>query len=117
MTKINEVMPSPSHPRSMIIIWGIKINKFIEIINVITKTVKRLINLSSDIYIVENFSTFAEIKITVVEYTKLVLSIIRVITTGAGIIGRRLHSSSKLKSNFRQSIEGISMRITKVHMV
>ncbi len=28
MTKINEVMPSPSHPRSMIIIWGIKINKF-----------------------------------------------------------------------------------------
>ena len=61
---MNEVIPSPSHPIKRIIICGMKISMFIEIINVITRTVKRLINLSSAIYDVEKFNTLAEMKIT-----------------------------------------------------
>jgi len=61
---MNDVIPRPSHPIKRIIMCGMKINIFIEIMNVITSTVKRLINLSSDIYEVEKFNTLAEMKIT-----------------------------------------------------
>ena len=40
---MNDVMPSPSQPRRSAIIWGIKISAFMDRINKITSTVKRLI--------------------------------------------------------------------------
>lgn len=63
-------------------------------------------NLSSLIYTVENLNTLAEIKITTVEYSNLVLSNTRDIITGVGKNDTRLHSSSTLKLNFKQYIAG-----------
>jgi len=73
-----------------------------EIIKVITNKVNRLMNLSSPIYTVENLNTLAEIKITTVEYSKLVLSNTKVIITGVGKNDSNLHSRRTLKLNFKQ---------------
>ena len=63
-------------------------------------------NLSSLIYTVENLNTFAEIKITTVEYNNLVLSNTRDIITGVGKNEIKFHSNNTLKLNFKQQIAG-----------
>lgn len=62
MTRRNDVIPSPSHPRSRKIRFGIKIRKNIDIINRITRIVNRWRNGSVCIYEDENFRTLAEIR-------------------------------------------------------
>ena len=85
-------MPNPSHPKRRIIRWGKKINMFMERTNSNTKIVNRLINLSSFMYTVENFSTFAEIIITVHENISPIGSIITENITGVVEIVNRVHS-------------------------
>lgn len=82
----------------------------------ITRMVNRLINLSPAMYVVENFNTLAEIKITVLAYISLVLSIINITTTGAVLVGSRLHSINNLKSIFRQYTDGTRSNITNDHI-
>jgi len=65
-------MPRPSQPINRQIIFGIKINKFIEATNNRTIYVNRRLFLSFFIYWLENFRTIDEIKITIDEY-KIVL--------------------------------------------
>lgn len=59
-------------------------------------------NLSSLMYTVENLKTLAEIKITTVEYSNLVLSNTIDIITGVGKDEIIFHSSKTLKLNFKQ---------------
>lgn len=87
-------MPNPSHPRSSIIKWGKKINIFIDRTKSSTRTVNRLINLSSFMYTVENLRTFAEIIITVHENIRPIGSKINVNTMGVDEIEKRVHSNS-----------------------
>jgi hypothetical protein len=74
--------------------WGIKISKFIDIINRSTRIVNRLINLSSAIYTVENISTFAEINKTVQEKSIPIGSAIKVNIIGVEATDIIFHSNS-----------------------
>ena len=76
------MIPSPSHPMSRIIRWGIKIKKFIERTNKMTRTVNRGIKGSEDMYVEVNNITFAEISMTTDENAVPHGSIINVINTG-----------------------------------
>lgn len=85
-------MPKPSQPNRRIIRWGMKIKRFIDRINKITRIVNRVINLSSDIYVEENFSTLAEINKTVLENKRPIGSQIRVRRIGVLEMGIITHS-------------------------
>jgi hypothetical protein len=89
---MKEVMPKPSQPSRRIIRWGMKINRFIDRINRITRIVNRVINLSSDIYDEENFSTLAEINRTVLENKRPMGSQTRVRRIGVLEMGIITHS-------------------------
>ena len=65
-------------------------------------------NLSCLMYTVENLSTFAEIRITTVEYKSLVLSKTNDIITGAEDDEISCHSISTLKLYFIQYRAGIN---------
>lgn len=68
--------PSPSHPISKIIRFGIKISKFIDKINNKTNILKRTLNFSEDMYIEANRKTFIEINNTTKLNKRLYMSII-----------------------------------------
>jgi hypothetical protein len=72
--------------------WGIKINRFIDIINNRTRVVKRLIKTSPCIYTVENIITLAEIKRTVHENIIPIGSAISVNIIGVQLIDIKFHS-------------------------
>ena len=61
------MMPNPSHPSSIVIIWGKNTKIFIDKTNSIRINKNRLIKMSFIIYVLENKETFAEINITIDE--------------------------------------------------
>lgn len=65
MTRRKEIRPRPSHPRRRQARLGIKIRKFMDRTNIITRRVKRLKKGSSDIYEVAKIITLPEINRTV----------------------------------------------------
>jgi hypothetical protein len=67
-------------------------------------------------YIVENLNTLAEIKITTVEYSSLVLSNTIVIKTGVGSDEIKDHSINTLKLYFREYKAGNIITITVAHI-
>lgn len=91
---MKDTNPNPSHPNNSMIKFGIKIKRFMDAINISTKIVKRLINLSSFIYVSENLRTFAEIISTTHENNIPVVSAIIVIVIGVDLIDSRVHSIS-----------------------
>lgn len=72
---------------------GIKISRFIDVINRITKIVNRTLNSSSFIYDLEKDNTLAEINSTMAEYMVLSRSKISVNFSGEEAIAHIVHSN------------------------